>query len=97
MKTKILSEETFPSDNYYTYNLKICRLESTPSLNATTATILVVDRKVSLAIEKINDLNERFIDAIGLSSYSTSQPTVISYLSIFENFWSQLELYQKLK
>src|SRR5215467_8851134 len=26
-----------------------------------------------------------------------SQPTVISYLSIFDNFWNQLELYQKLK
>ncbi|HYV51948.1 MAG TPA: HAMP domain-containing sensor histidine kinase, partial [Candidatus Eisenbacteria bacterium] len=98
MKTKIiLSEETFPSDNYYTSNLKICRLESKPNLNVTTATILVVDRKASLAIEKINDLSERFIDAVGLSSYSTSQPTVISYLSIFENFWGQLELYQKLK
>jgi len=98
MKTKIiLSEETFPSDNYYTSNLKICRLESKPNLNVTTATILVVDRKASLAIEKINDLSEHFIDAVGLSSYSTSQPTVISYLSIFENFWSQLELYQKLK
>jgi signal transduction histidine kinase len=34
---------------------------------------------------------------VGLSSYSTSQPTVISYISIFENFWNQLELYQKLK
>ncbi|HYA82199.1 MAG TPA: HAMP domain-containing sensor histidine kinase, partial [Candidatus Bathyarchaeia archaeon] len=40
---------------------------------------------------------ESFIEAVGLSSYSTSQPTVISYLSIFENFWNQLELYEKLK
>ena len=56
----------------------------------------MVDRKASLAIEKVNDV-EKFIEAVGLSSYSTSQPTVISYLSIFENFWNQLELYQKLK
>ena len=67
------------------------------TVNVTTATILVVDRKASLAIEKVNDSSERFIEAVGLSSYSTSQPTVISYLSIFENFWNQLELYQKLK
>jgi len=78
-------------------NLKIRHLESVPNLNVTTATILVVDRKASLAIEKVNDSNEKFIEAVGLSSYSTSQPTVISYLSIFENFWNQLELYQKLK
>jgi two-component system, OmpR family, sensor histidine kinase VicK len=95
MKTKItLSDE---SDGYYNSNVKIRHLESEPNLNVTTATILVVDRKASLAIEKVNDSSERFIGAVGLSSYSTSQPTVISYVSIFENFWNQLELYQKLK
>jgi len=95
MKTKTtLSDE---SDGYYNSNVKIRHLESEPNLNVTTATILVVDRKASLAIEKVNDSNERFIEAVGLSSYSTSQPTVISYLSIFENFWNQLELYQRLK
>ena len=95
MKTKTtLSNE---SDGYYTSNLKIRHLESEPNLNVTTATILVVDRKASLAIEKVNDSSERFIEAVGLSSYSTSQPTVISYVSIFDNFWNQLELYQKLK
>jgi two-component system, OmpR family, sensor histidine kinase VicK len=78
-------------------NLKIRHLESKPNLNVTTATILVVDRKASLAIEKVNDSSECFTEAVGLSSYSTSQPTVISYLSIFENFWNQLELYEKLK
>src|ERR1700756_2009845 len=44
-----------------------------------------------------NDSKESFVEAVGLSTYSTSQPTVISYLSIFENFWNQLELYQKLR
>jgi signal transduction histidine kinase len=95
MKTKTnLSEEP---DDYYNSNLKIRHLESEPNLNVTTATILVVDRKACLAIEKVNDSSERFIEAVGLSSYSTSEPTVISYISIFENFWNQLELYQKLK
>ena len=50
MKTKTtLSDE---SDSYYNTNLKIRHLESEPNLNVTTATILVVDRKASLAIEK---------------------------------------------
>jgi len=91
IKTNLYEES---NDNY---NLKIRHLESEPNLNVTTATILVVDRKASLAIEKVNDSSERFTEAVGLSSYSTSQPTVISYLSIFENFWNQLKLYQKLK
>ncbi len=89
-----LSEEL---DNNYNSNLKIRHLESVPNHNVTTATILVVDRGTSLAIEKVNDSSECFTEAVGLSSYSTSEPTVISYISIFENFWNQLELYQKLK
>jgi len=56
MKIKTnLSEE---SDIYYNYNLKIRHLESEPNLNVTTATILLVDRKASLAIEKVNDSSE---------------------------------------
>jgi two-component system sensor histidine kinase VicK len=99
MNTKItLSEEsTLSSDSYCNSNLKIRHLESEPNLNVTTATILIVDRKASLAIEKVNDSSEHFGEAVGLSSYSTSQPTVGSYLSIFENFWNQLELYQEVK
>ena len=31
-----------------------------------------------------------------MSTYSTSEPTIASYVSIFENFWSQIDLYEKL-
>jgi signal transduction histidine kinase len=71
--------------------------ESLPKYNVTTATILVVDRKASLVFEKIDDAKENFVEAVGLSTYSTSQPTIMSYVSIFENFWNQVELYEKLK
>ncbi len=97
--TSASKESIFPfsSDKYNNSHLKIRHLESQPEFNVTTVTILVVDRKASLVIEKVDDSKERFIEAVGLSIYSTSQPTVISYLSIFENFWNQLELYEKLK
>jgi hypothetical protein len=91
------STVSLSSDNHDTPNLEIRHLESQPQFNVTTVTILVVDRKRSLAIEKVDDLKESFIEAVGLSTYSTSQPTVTSYLPIFENFWNQLELYEKLK
>ena len=78
-------------------SLQIRLLESQPRYNVTTVTILIVDRKASLAIEKIDDSKTEFIEAVGLSTYSTSTPTIASYVSIFENFWSQLELYQKLR
>jgi len=78
-------------------SLQIRHLESRPIYNVTTVTILIVDRKASLAVEKVDDSKAEFIEAVGLSTYSTSTPTIASYVSIFENFWSQLELYEKLR
>jgi signal transduction histidine kinase len=63
----------------------------------TTVTILVIDRKESLVMEKTDDSKENFIDAIGLSTYSNSEPTVMSYLSIFEGLWRQAKLYEELR
>jgi two-component system sensor histidine kinase VicK len=63
----------------------------------TTVTILVVDKRESLVMEKIDDSKENFIEAIGLSTYSTSEPTVMSYLSIFEGLWRQTKLYEELR
>lgn len=63
----------------------------------TKATILVVDRKVSLVMEIKDDSKETFDEAIGLSTYSTSKAGVLSFVSIFENFWIQTELYRQVK
>ena len=58
-------------------------------------TILIVDRKYSLAIELKDDTKPTSIEAIGLATCSNSQSTVLSYASIFESLWTQTELYQK--
>jgi two-component system, OmpR family, sensor histidine kinase VicK len=63
----------------------------------TKVTILIVDRKYSLAVELKDDTKQTPIEAIGLATYSNSQSTVLSYVSIFESLWTQMELYQKLK
>jgi signal transduction histidine kinase len=63
----------------------------------TTVTILVIDRKESLVMEKTDDSKVNFIDAIGLSTHSNSEPTVMSYLSIFEGLWRQAKLYEELR
>jgi two-component system, OmpR family, sensor histidine kinase VicK len=63
----------------------------------TTVTIVIVDKKESLVIEKIDDSKQNFIEAVGVATYSNSKPTVLSYVSIFENLWKQTELYQQLK
>jgi signal transduction histidine kinase len=69
----------------------------TEEIKVCTVTILVVDRKESLIIEKTDDSKEDFIKAIGLATYSTSQPTVLSYISIFESLSNQVKLYEQLK
>jgi two-component system, OmpR family, sensor histidine kinase VicK len=63
----------------------------------TKVTIIIVDRKYSLAVELKDDTKQTPVEAIGLATYSNSQSTVLSYASIFESLWSQTELYQKLK
>jgi signal transduction histidine kinase len=78
-------------------NIQLRHPESLPKYNVTTATILVVDRKASLVFEKVDDAKENFVEAVGLATFSTSEPTIMSYISIFENFWNHIELYEKLK
>jgi two-component system, OmpR family, sensor histidine kinase VicK len=85
------------ADKSNTPIIQLRHLESLPKYNVTTATILVVDRKASLVFEKIDDAKESFVEAVGLSTFSTSEPTIMSYVSIFENFWNQVDLYGKLK
>ena len=62
----------------------------------TKATILIVDRRYSLVIELRDDNESSFEQAIGFSTYSTSRPGVLSYISIFESLWVQTELYEQL-
>ena len=63
----------------------------------TRISILIVDRKLCLAAELKDDTKETSLQAIGLSSYSNSKSTVLSYVSIFETIWKQAEMYEQLK
>ena len=47
-------------------------------------------------IELRDDNESSFEQAIGFSTYSTSRPGVLSYISIFESLWVQTELYEQL-
>ena len=60
-------------------------------------TILLVDRKYFLAIEPRDDSKDAFEQATAVSTYSTSQPTVHSYISIFETLWEQTEMANNLR
>lgn len=61
------------------------------------ATVLIVDKRISLVMELKDDFKDNFIDAIGLSTYSNSKAGVVSHIAMFENLWSQTELMVQLK
>jgi signal transduction histidine kinase len=61
------------------------------------STILVVDKKFLLTVELNDDSKQTFREASGLSTYSTSKPTVLSNVSIFDSLWAQAELYHNLR
>lgn len=61
------------------------------------STILMVDRKFLLTMELKDDSKETFEESTGLSTYSTSKPTLLSYISIFESLWTQTEMSNNLR
>ena len=63
----------------------------------TKVTILVVDKTYSLTIEMKDSSARTFDEAIGLATYSNSESTVSSYISIFETLWIQSELEEQKK
>ncbi len=78
-------------------NFVIQVLEPVSDIKVHTVTILVIDKKESLVVEKKDDYKENMVDAIGLATYSTSKPTVISYVTIFESLYNHAKLYEQLK
>jgi two-component system, OmpR family, sensor histidine kinase VicK len=62
----------------------------------TNVTVLVVDRKYSLAVELKDDTKDSVHEAIGFATYSNSKSTVLSYVSIFESLWKQVELIEQV-
>ena len=63
----------------------------------TKVTILLVDRKFSLTVELKDDTKDTSYEAIGLATYSNSKPTVLSYVTIFDTLWKQVDLYGELR
>ncbi len=77
----------------YRHNIQI--QDIAPSIGIKVKT-LVVDRKESLVMELIHTREEVATAAIGFSIYSNSEPTVLSYSSIFEVLYDQSVLFQQL-
>ena len=75
-------------------NFSVSRIEPTVGIKLKS---VVIDRKYSLIMEIKHEVEQTFTAAIGLSSYSTSKPTILSYISIFELLSKQSELQESLR
>jgi hypothetical protein len=61
----------------------------------TRITIMVAANSYSLTIEMNDSTAKTFDEAIGLDTYSSSESTFSSYLSIFGALWIQSESYER--
>ncbi|HZD36769.1 MAG TPA: HAMP domain-containing sensor histidine kinase [Nitrososphaeraceae archaeon] len=59
-------------------------------------TVLVVDRRLSLAIELKDDSQEDIQKALRSAIYSNTKSAAISYVAIFESLWKQVELIERV-
>ncbi|MGH9983656.1 MAG: sensor histidine kinase [Nitrososphaeraceae archaeon] len=58
----------------------------------TKVTVVVVDRKLSLAVELKDDSQDDIRKALQSAVYSNTKSAAISYVAIFESLWKQVEL-----
>ena len=58
-------------------------------------TTLIVDQSICLTVELKDDTRERSDEAMGSATYFNSDTTVFSYVSIFENLWTQTQLHKR--
>jgi two-component system sensor histidine kinase VicK len=58
----------------------------------TKVTVIVVDRRLSLAVELKDDSQDDINEALRSAIYSNTKSAAISYVAIFESLWKQVEL-----
>jgi two-component system, OmpR family, sensor histidine kinase VicK len=66
-----------------------------PSTMQSRVITMIMDNEFSLIIELKDDTKNNSSEATGLATYSNSEATVLSYVSIFEILWIESELYSK--
>lgn len=57
----------------------------------------IVDRKICITAEFVDDSADTIEKAIGSVIVSNSPSTVSFYVSVFESFWEQAKLYERTK
>jgi signal transduction histidine kinase len=98
VKIRILSaEDEFIKDKLDTLRASgiVIRRIETPT--ESKFKMLIIDRKISFIVETKDDSKANFAEAIGLAVLSTSKPTVMPFVTIFESFWRETDLYERAR
>lgn len=74
-------------------NVNVRNMEATLQ---TKVTVVVVDRKHSLAVELKDDSRDDIEEALRSAVYSNTKSAAISYVAIFESLWKQVELIEQV-
>ncbi len=74
-------------------NVNVRNMEATLQ---TKVTVVVVDRKHSLAVELKDDSRDDIKEALRSAVYSNTKSAAISYVAIFESLWKQVELIEQV-
>jgi two-component system sensor histidine kinase VicK len=59
--------------------------------------ILIVDKEVALVLDLKDNLAEKFTDSVGLATLFKDKSNVMSYVTIVDAFWNQIQLYERIK
>ena len=59
--------------------------------------ILIVDKEVALVLDLKDNLAEKFTDSVGLATLFKDKSNVMSYVTIVDAFWNQVQLYEQIK
>jgi two-component system, OmpR family, sensor histidine kinase VicK len=59
--------------------------------------LLITDREHVLTAELRKNTTYNILEALGLTTYSNSKPTVQSYITLFESLWKQKQLIDELE
>ena len=90
-------EEISQKKHIHKENSKKIQIRFIERQHQTTISILIVDKKYSLAVELKDDTKDTMYEATGLATFSNSKSTVLSYISMFETLWLQTELCDRLE
>jgi signal transduction histidine kinase len=67
------------------------------SYEPTTSKLLITDREHVLTAELRKNTTYNILEALGLTTYSNSKPTVQSYITLFESLWKQKQPIDELE